>query len=56
MKNDSLENTHFTIHTHIHTHLKLIATKPNICSNSGGAQEKGKTGWNLVYHQNCWKN
>ncbi len=52
----SLENTHFTIHTHIHTHLKLIATKPNICSSSGGAQEKGKTGWNSVYHQNCCKN
>jgi hypothetical protein len=26
----------------------------NICSNSGGAQAKGKTGWNSVYHQN-WK-
>ncbi len=25
-----------------------------ICSSSGGAQEKGKTGWNLVYHQNWW--
>jgi len=23
-----------------------------ICSSSGGAQEKGRTGWNLVYHQN----
>jgi hypothetical protein len=21
------------------------------CSSSGGAQEKGKTGWNSVYHQ-----
>jgi hypothetical protein len=40
MKNHSLENTHFTIHTH----LKLIATKPNICSSSGGSQEKGKIG------------
>jgi hypothetical protein len=28
----------------------------NICSTSGGGQEKGKTGWNSVYHQNWWKN
>jgi hypothetical protein len=28
----------------------------NICSINGGAQEKGKTGWNSVYHQNCWEN
>ncbi len=27
----------------------------NLCSTSGGAQEKGKTGWNSVYHWNCWK-
>ncbi len=26
----------------------------NICSSSGGAQEKGKTGWNSVYYQNWW--
>jgi hypothetical protein len=26
----------------------------NICSYSGGAQEKGKTGWNSVYHENWW--
>jgi hypothetical protein len=26
----------------------------NICSSSGGAQEKGQTGWNSVYHQNWW--
>ncbi len=26
----------------------------NICSSSGGAQEKGRTGWNSVYHQNWW--
>ncbi len=26
-----------------------------ICSSSGDAQEKGKTGWNSVYQQNCWK-
>ncbi len=26
----------------------------NICSRSGGAQEKGKTGWNSVYHKNWW--
>jgi hypothetical protein len=24
----------------------------NICSGSEGAQEKGKRGWNSVYHQN----
>jgi hypothetical protein len=24
------------------------------CSNSGGGEAKGKTGWNSVYHQN-WK-
>jgi hypothetical protein len=23
----------------------------NKCSNSGGAKEKGKTGWNLVHHK-----
>ncbi len=28
----------------------------NICSSSGGAQEKGKIGWNSIYHQNRWKN
>jgi len=26
----------------------------NICSSSGGAQEKGKTGWNSVSHQSWW--
>jgi hypothetical protein len=26
----------------------------NICSSGGGAQEKGKTGWNSVYYQNWW--
>ncbi len=26
----------------------------NICSSDGGAQEKGRTGWNSVYHQNWW--
>ncbi len=26
----------------------------NICSSSGGAQDKGKTGWNSVYNQNWW--
>jgi len=26
----------------------------NICSSSGGAQEKGRTRWNSVYHQNWW--
>jgi len=24
----------------------------NICSNSGGAKEKGKTSWNSVHHKN----
>jgi hypothetical protein len=28
----------------------------NRCSRSAGAQEKGNTGWNSVYHQNWWKN
>jgi len=27
----------------------------NICSTNGVAQEKGKTGWNSVYHENWWK-
>ncbi len=27
-------------------------TVRNICSSSGGALEKGKTGWNSIYHQN----
>jgi hypothetical protein len=26
----------------------------NICSSSGGARKKGKTGWNSVYHQIWW--
>jgi hypothetical protein len=26
-----------------------------MCCSSRGAQEKGKTGWNSVYHQNWWK-
>ncbi len=26
----------------------------NICSCSGGAQEKWKTGWNSVYHKKWW--
>jgi hypothetical protein len=26
----------------------------NICNSSGGAQEKGKTGWNWVFQQNWW--
>jgi hypothetical protein len=29
-------------------------TSEIICSSSGGAQEKGKTGWNSFYHQNWW--
>jgi hypothetical protein len=28
----------------------------NIGSSNGGAQEKGKRGWNSVYDQNWWKN
>jgi hypothetical protein len=31
-----------------------VTSSENICSRSWGAQEKGKTGWNLVYHQNWW--
>jgi len=29
-----------------------VGTSENICSNSGGAKEKGKTGWNSVHHKN----
>jgi hypothetical protein len=29
-----------------------LRSSENICSSSEGAQEKGKTGWNSVYHQN----
>jgi len=32
----------------------LMHKGKNICSSSGGAQEKGKTGWNSVYHQSWW--
>jgi hypothetical protein len=32
----------------------LVKSSENICSSSGGVQEKGKTWWNLVYHQNWW--
>ncbi len=28
-----------------------VKSSENICSSSGGAQEKVKTGWNSVYHQ-----
>jgi hypothetical protein len=31
-----------------------VRSSENICSSSGGTQEKGKTGWNSVYHQNWW--
>ncbi len=32
-----------------------VRMSENLCSSNGGAQEKGKTGWNLVYHQNWWE-
>jgi hypothetical protein len=32
------------------------STENIFSSSSGGAQEKWKTGWNSVYHQNWWKN
>jgi hypothetical protein len=31
-----------------------VRSSENICSSSGGAQEKGKTVWNSVYYQNWW--
>jgi hypothetical protein len=31
-----------------------VRSSQNTCSRSGGAHEKGKTGWNSVYHQNWW--
>ncbi len=32
-----------------------VRSNENICSgSSGGAQEKGKTGWHSVYYQNWW--
>ncbi len=31
-----------------------VRSSENICSSSGGAHEKGKTGWNSVYHQSWW--
>jgi hypothetical protein len=31
-----------------------VMNSENICSSSGGVQEKGKTGWNSDYHQNWW--
>jgi hypothetical protein len=31
-----------------------VRSSENICSDSGDAQERGKTGWNSVYHQNWW--
>jgi hypothetical protein len=31
-----------------------VRSSENICNSSGGAQAKGKTGWNSVYHQNWW--
>jgi len=32
----------------------LMHKGQNICSSSGGAQEKGKTRWNSIYHQSWW--
>ncbi len=34
--------------------LRARRSSENICSSTGGAQEKGKTGWNSIYHQNWW--
>ncbi len=34
----------------------LGRSNENICSNTEGALEKGKTGWNSSSHQNWWKN
>ncbi len=34
--------------------VQLGAVKIYVASSSGGPQEKGKTGWNSVYHQNWW--
>jgi len=32
-----------------------VRSSENICSSRGGAaEEKGKTGWNSVYHQSWW--
>jgi len=31
-----------------------VRNNENICNNSGGAQEKEKTGWNSVYYQIWW--
>jgi hypothetical protein len=33
---------------------RLIIVVAHIRSSSGGAREKGKTGWNSVYYQNWW--
>jgi len=29
-----------------------VGSSENICSNSTGAKEKGKTGWNSIHHKN----
>ncbi len=31
-----------------------VSNSENIGSSSEGAQDKGKTGWNSIYHQNWW--
>jgi len=33
----------------------LARSRKNICSSNGGTEEKGKTEWNSVCHQNCWR-
>ncbi len=39
-----------------HLMLKIIESNYSSCTggSSAGAQEKGHTGWNSVYHQNWW--
>jgi hypothetical protein len=35
--------------------LQVGAVKICVVASSGSAQEKGKRGWNSVYHQDWWK-
>jgi len=34
--------------------VQVGAVKIYVAASSGGAHEKGKTGWNSIYHQNWW--
>jgi hypothetical protein len=41
-------------HIFSNTYPTLVGIVKTYVNNNGGAQEKGKIGWNWVYHKNWW--